>query len=70
MPEPRVDERKDARGFTRPLPSDLPQKPVALVEPAGAVPAPLLLARAQDFAENAILVTGSEKVFRTEGIDQ
>ena len=69
MPEPRVDERKDPRRFTDPLPPDLPQETVALVEPAGAVPAPLLLARAQDLAENAILVAGSEKVFRAEGID-
>ena len=69
MPEPRVDERKEPGRFTDPFPSDLPQETVALVEPAGAFPAPLLLSRAQDLAEDAILVAGSEKVFRAEGID-
>ena len=68
MPEPRVDERKDPRRFADPLPPDLPQETVALVEPAGAVPTPLLLARTQDLAENTILVAGSEEVFRAEGI--
>jgi hypothetical protein len=68
MPEARVDERKDPRRFADPLPPDLPQETVALFEPAGAFPAPLLLARAQDLAENAILVAGSEEVFREEKI--
>ncbi len=68
MPESRVDERQGSRRFPDPLPPDLPQETVALVEPAGAFPAPLLLARAQDLAEHAILVAGSEKVFRAEEI--
>jgi len=68
MPKSRVDERKDPRRFADPLPPDLPQETVALVEPAGAVPTPLLLARTQDLAENTILVAGSEEVFRAEGI--
>ncbi len=70
MPEPRVYEGEDPRHFTDPLPPDLPQETVALVEPAGALPAPFLLARTQDLAENAILVAGLEQVFRAEGIDQ
>jgi len=64
MPEARVDERKDPRRFADPFPPDLPQETIALVKPAGAVPAPLLLARTRDLAENAILVSGSEEVFR------
>jgi len=68
MPESRVDERQDSRRFPYPRPPDLPQETVALLEPAGAFPAPLLLARAQDLAEHAILVAGSEKVFRAEEI--
>jgi len=66
MPEARVNERKDPRHFADPLPPDLPQKTVALVQPAGAVPTSVLLSRAQDLAENAILVAGSEEVFRAE----
>ena len=66
MPEARVDERKDPRRFADPLPPDLPQQTVALAKPAGAVPTPILLARAQDLAEDAILVSGSKEVFRTE----
>ena len=66
MPESRVDERQDPRRFPDPRPPDLPLETVALALPAGAVPAPLLLARAQDLAEHAILVAGTEKVFRTE----
>jgi hypothetical protein len=68
MPEAGVKERKEPRRFADPLPPDLPQETVALAEPAGAVPAPLLLARAHDLAENAILIAGSEEVFREEKI--
>jgi len=68
MSEARVQQREFSRGPTDPLPADLPQETVALVEPTGAVPAPLLLARARNLAENAILVAGSEEVFRAEGI--
>ncbi len=70
MPEARVEERKDPRCFADPLPSDLPQEAVALVQTSGTVAAPLLLARAQNLAENAILVAGPEEVFRAEEIDK
>ena len=68
MSEARVDERKDPRRFADPLPPDLPQEAVSLADPAGAVPAPLLLARAQDIAEDAILVAVAEELFREEEI--
>jgi len=64
----RVDQRELPRRPQDPLTPDLPQEAVALTEPAGAVPAPILIARAMDVAEDAILVAVSKEVLRVKEI--
>ena len=53
---------------TDPLPVDLPEEAIALVHPADAANAPLLLPLAFDLAKEAILVPELEKVFRPEKV--
>src|SRR3989304_5067668 len=65
---PGVGQGHPCRVPTDPLPVDLPEEAVALVHPADAANAPLLLPLAFDLAQEAILVPELKKVFRPEEI--